>query len=222
MVRFERVLLTVGLMVTSSGVALAQHEGYHDAAGIQAVLLTNRSVQKELKLDGSQVEKVASLAKDVGAKGRAAALDLKPLPDSERREKMHVLMTAVCAEAMSTLRGVITPEQFKRFDQIVVQQRGIMAFSDVDIQRKLQLTNEQKDRLHGLAMDLHRQMRSLSQNASADKMSEVHEQGTVLQRKALDQAVATLTAEQRTTWKELVGDHFDVKFEGRPATSVAR
>ncbi len=37
---------------------------------------------------------------------------------------------------------------------------------------------------------------------------EVHEQGMVLHRKALDQAVATLTAEQRTTWTELTGDHF--------------
>jgi hypothetical protein len=187
-----------------------------------AALLTNRSVQKELKLNGAQVENVASLAKDVAAKGRAAALEFKALPDSERREKMQVLMTAVCAEAMSTLRDVITAEQFKRFDQIVLQQRGIMAFADVDIQGKLQLTSEQKDRLHGLAMDLHGQMRSLSQNASAEKMREVHEQGMVLHHKALDQAVATLTAEQRTTWMELTGDHFDVKFEGRLATAVAR
>jgi hypothetical protein len=222
MVRFEKVLLTVGLVVTTTGVVRAQHEGHHDAAGIQAALLTNRSVQKELKLNGAQVEIVASLAKDVAAKGRAAALEFKALPDSERREKMQVLMTAVCAEAMSTLRDVITAEQFKRFDQIVLQQRGIMAFADVDIQGKLQLTSEQKDRLHGLAMDLHGQMRSLSQNAGAEKMREVHEQGMVLHRKAFDQAVATLTAEQRTTWTELTGDHFDVKFEGRPATAVAR
>jgi hypothetical protein len=167
-------------------------------------------------------EKVASLAKDVAAKGRAAAHEFRALPDSEQREKMHALMTSVCADAMSTLRGVFTAEQFKRYDQIVLQQRGIMAFSDVDIQGKLRLTGEQKDRLHGLAIDLHGKMRSLSQNASAEKMGEVHEQGMVLHRKALDQAVAMLTAEQRTTWKELTGDHFDVKFEGHPATSVAR
>jgi hypothetical protein len=222
MVRFDRLFLTIGLVVTATGVARAQHPAHHDAAGIQAALLTNRSVQKELKLDEAQVEKVASLAKDVAAKGRAAALEFKALPDSERREKMHALMTSVCAEAMSTLRGVFTAEQFKRYDQIVLQQRGIMAFSDVDIQGKLRLTGEQKDRLHGLAIDLHGKMRSLSQNASAEKMGEVHEQGMVLHRKALDQAVAMLTAEQRTTWKELTGDHFDVKFEGLPATSVAR
>jgi hypothetical protein len=222
MVRFERVLLTVGLVVTTTGVVRAQHEGHHDAAGIQAALLTNRSVQKELKLDRAQVEKVAIVAKDVAAKGRAASEEFKALPESERREKMHGLMTAACAEATSTLRGVFTAEQFKRYDQIVMQQRGIMAFADVDIQGKLKLTGEQKDRIHGLAMDLHGQMRLLSQNASAEKMSEVHEQGIVLHRKVLDQAVATLTAEQRTTWKELVGDHFDVKFEGHPATSVAR
>jgi hypothetical protein len=104
MVRFDRLFLTIGLVVTATGVARAQHPAHHDAAGIQAALLTNRSVQKELKLDEAQVEKVASLAKDVAARGRAAALEFKALPDSERREKMHALTTSVCAEAMSTLR----------------------------------------------------------------------------------------------------------------------
>ncbi len=36
MVRFEKVLLTVGLVVTTTGVVRAQHDGHHDAAGIQA------------------------------------------------------------------------------------------------------------------------------------------------------------------------------------------
>jgi hypothetical protein len=221
MCRFERVLLTIGVMVLATSAVRAQHPGHYDAAGIRAALLTNKSVQKELKLDESQAEKVATLAKDVAAKGRAAAAELKALPESERRERMHKLMTATCAEAMSTLRGVLTAEQFKRYEQIVLQQRGIMAFADPDIQKDLKLTDAQKDRVHELAKSLHGQMRELSQNVSPDKMAEVHEQGMVLHRKALDQAVAILSAEQKTTWNELSGESFAVKFEGHPA-SVTR
>ena len=45
-------------------------------------------------------------------------------------------------------------------------------------------------------MDLHGPMHALSQNPSALKMNEVHEQRTVLKRSVVDQTVATLIAEQ--------------------------
>jgi LTXXQ motif family protein len=216
--RFEKMLLTVGLVLTATGAVRAQHPGHHDAAGIQAALLTNKSVQKELKLDGAQSEKVKTLANDVAAKGRAAVAKFKDLPESERREKMHELMTATCADAMTTLRGVLTAEQFKRYEQIVLQQRGMMAFADSEIQKNLKLTDVQKGRLHNLANDFHGQMRELSQSVSPANMAEVHEQGTAVQRKALDHAVAALSAEQKVAWKELVGEPFEVKFEGHPAS----
>ncbi len=215
--RFEKVLLAAGLVLAATGAVRAQRSGHHDAAGIQAALLTNKSVQKELKLDVAQSEKIKTLAKHVAAKGRAAVAEYKDLPESERREKMHELMTATCAEAMTTLRGDLTAEQFKRYEQIVLQQRGIMAFADPEIQRTLKLTDVQKDGLHNLAKVFHGQMRELSQSVSPANMAEVHAQGMALQRKALDNAVAALSAEQKATWKELVGEYFEVKFEGHPA-----
>jgi hypothetical protein len=215
--RNESLLLTVGLLVMATGVVRAQHPDHHDAAGIRAALLTNKGVQRELKLDESQAEKVATLAKDVAAKGRAAAEEFKALPAAERREKMHGVMTATCAKAMESLRGVLTAEQTKRYEQIVLQQRGIMAFADPEIQKDLRLTDAQKDRIHDLAMDLHGQMRNLTQSVSPEKMAEVHEQAMALHRKALDRAVTVLSAEQKATWKEMVGKSFEVKMEGHPA-----
>jgi hypothetical protein len=134
---------------------------------------------------------------------------------------MHGLMTATCAKAMETLRGVLTAEQFKRYEQIVLQQRGIMAFADAEIQKALRLTDAQKARVHDLAMDLHGQMRDLTRSVSPEKMAEVHERAMALHHKTLDRALAILSAEQKATWKELVGKSFEVKIEGHPA-SVAR
>jgi hypothetical protein len=219
--RFESLMLTVGLVVTATGAVRAQHPGHHDAAGIQAALLTNKGVQRELKLNGTQSEKVAKLAADVAAKGHAAAQEFQGLPEAERRQKMSALMTATCNEAMSTLRGLLTTEQSRRYDQIVLQQQGIMAFADPVIEGKLKLSGEQKERLRDLARGFHDEMRTLSRSASPGTMSEVHERGMALHRKALDQAVALLSTEQKATWKELAGEPFEVKFEGHPA-SVTR
>jgi hypothetical protein len=48
-------------------------------------------------------------------------------------------------------------------------------------------------------------------------MAEVHGQAMALHRKALDRAVTVLSAEQKATWKEMVGKSFEVKMEGHPA-----
>jgi predicted negative regulator of RcsB-dependent stress response len=215
--RCESLLLIVGLAVTATGAVRAQHPDHHGAAGIRAALLTNESVQRELKLDDSQVERVATLAKEVVARGRAAAEEFKDLAASERREKMHGVMTETCAKAMKTLHEVLTAEQVKRYEQIVLQQLGIMAFADPEIQEKLKLTDAQKERVHEVAMDLHGRMRDLPQSISPEKMAEVHEQALALHRKALDQALTCLSAEQRATWKEMVGKSFEVKLGGHPS-----
>jgi hypothetical protein len=205
------------LLVWANGAASAQHSTYYDLGGIQAAMLTNRDVQRELKLDKPQTEKVVTLVAAVAAKGREGAKEFQALAKSERRLKMHRLMTVACEEAMTTLRGIFTPEQYKRFDQIVLQQRGIMAFTDPEIQGKLKLTAEQKSQVQEVAHGVHAQLRELSQNASPDKMEKVHEDGMALYRRAADQAIALLSVDQRATWIELTGDRFDVKFESHPA-----
>ena len=218
--RTGTAILAAALWVSATGGVWAQPAGHHDEAGIRAALLTNRSVQHALKLDAAQAEKVARLAKDVAAKGRAAAKEFGALPEAERIEKMHGVMTATCKEAMGTLRGLLSAEQYKRYDQIVLQQRGIMAFADPEIQEKLKLTREQKGRIHELAKGLHGQMLELAHNASPGKIEELHEQGLVLHWKAIDQAVAVLGDDQQATWKELIGDRFDVKLEDHPASNA--
>jgi hypothetical protein len=216
--RFEKALLPmIGILMSTVGVARAQHSAHYDTVGIQAAILTNRGVQRELKLDEAQSEKVEKLVAEVAAKGRAAAKEFQALSKSERRLKLHTLMTEACEEAMTHLRGIFTAEQYKRFDQIVLQQRGIMAFAAPEIQGKLKLSDDQKERVHNLAGGVHGQLLDLSKNASPGKMEEVHEQGLALSRKASDQIVALLSADQKATWNKLTGDRFDVKFESHPA-----
>jgi hypothetical protein len=217
---FGKVLLTIGILMSAAVVARAQHSSHLDTSGIQAAILTNRGVQRELKLDEAQSEKVEKIAAEVAAKGRAAAKEYQALSKTVRRQKMHKLMTEACEEAMTAVRGIFTAEQSKRFDQIVLQQRGVMAFADPEIEAKLKLTDDQKDRVIELAGGLHAQLLELSKTASPGKMEDVHEQGLALSRKIADQIVSLLDTDQKATWNKLTGDRFDVKFESPPAAAA--
>lgn len=204
-----------------NGHGLHQHSAHYDLGGIQAAVLTNKGVQRELKLNDVQADRVATLVAEVAVRGREGAKALESLPQAERRLKMHNLMTEACEEAMTTLRGIFTPEQYKRFDQIVLQQRGIMGFTDAEIQTRLKLNAEQRNQVTTLAGSFHTRLQELSRNASADSIKKVHDEGMALYQKAAEEAVALLNDGQKATWKELIGERFDFRLEGRAASGQA-
>jgi hypothetical protein len=219
--RLRGIVLGIALAVWLAGATKAQDiPGHHSMAGMQAAILTNRSVQRELKLDKAQTEKVANVAAEVTSKARAAAKEFEGLGEAERRDRMHVLMTAVCKDAMTTVRDIFSTEQFLRYEQIALQQRGLMAFADPEIQKKLKLSTEQKQRAHELARTLHDQVRELSRTTTPGKTGEAHAQGLALQLKGVNDVVATFNPDQKAIWKTLIGERFEITFEGRPSPAV--
>src|SRR5579864_22936 len=126
-----KLALSVGVVVLMSGPALAQRPGGGMMGmGGGAQLLSNTGVQKELKLDSAQTEKVAKYVEETMAKRREQFQKIQDLPQEERGEKMQELRRTANVETQKALRDLLKPEQIKRFNQIELQQRGIMAFSD--------------------------------------------------------------------------------------------
>ena len=218
--RTGTALLTAALMIATTGGVWAQPAGHYDEGGIRAALLTNRSVQLALKLDAGQSEQVTKLAKDVAAKGRAAAREFGTLTEAERREKMHGMMTATCKEAMGALCGISRPHSTGATTRSSCSKAGSWRSPIPKSRGSSSCTREQKGRIHDLAKELHGQMVELAHKASPGKMEDLHDQGLVLHWKAIDQATALLNADQRATWKSLIGDRFDIKVEDRQASDA--
>src|SRR5262249_19000190 len=97
---------------------------------------------------------------------------------------------------------------------ISLQQRGVQAFMDSEVEKKLKLTGEQKDKLKTIQEDATKEMREIFQNAGADRAAAMEKIRT-LRKESLDKASGVLTDEQKKTWKDMTGEPFEVRFERR-------
>jgi Spy/CpxP family protein refolding chaperone len=223
---FGKTVLAVGLVVLTAAPAWAQQGkgrggfGLRGGAGGGAMLLNNKGVQKELKVTDEQASKLDTLATELRDKGREDFQKLRDLSPDERREKMREITQTQHAALMKGLTEILKPDQIARFEQIQVQAAGPAAFEMPRVREKLKLTDDQKSKIREIEQDSAGAMREAFQGFQDDRegtMKKIAE----LRKQTSDKIHAVLTDEQKSTWKELTGAPFEVRFEGggrrRPA-----
>src|SRR5687767_3106180 len=97
---FGIMALTLGMAVTIAAPVQAQGFRGRGFGGGGYALLSNKSVQQELKLEAAQAEKVSKIVSDINAKTREKIQDI---PQEERREKVAELMRASNEEAKAAV-----------------------------------------------------------------------------------------------------------------------
>jgi Spy/CpxP family protein refolding chaperone len=211
--------LSLGVAALLATPAQAQNRGFgfFGGGGGGLMLLTNQGVQKELKLDSQQTEKVEQVAKDIREKHASDFENIRGLDPAERRDKMTELNKTITAEVDKALADALKPEQTKRFSQIRLQQYGLQAFADSKVQEKLNLTDGQKNKIRGIEEDSREKMREIFQNAGGDPQEKAAagRKFMALRKESLEKALGVFTSEQKTTWKELTGEPFEVQFQRR-------
>jgi hypothetical protein len=173
-------------------------------------LLTNGGVQKELKMDKDQVEKVTQAVTKF-RDDHKDELDKVRDPNLSREERAEV-MKKVSEASQKMLADVLKPEQRKRLRQIQLQQQGIIAFADPEVLKALNLTDEQKEKLKAVNDEARQKMQDIFQKAAGDRQ-EAMKQMAELRKENLASAMKILTDEQKKSWKELTGEPFEVKYE---------
>jgi len=212
---FRKLVLTLGAVALMAAPAFAQGRGGGGMfGGGPGALLSNKGVQKELKLDDEQVKKVETLSTELREKMTGLREKLQDVPQEERGEKMRELMKPINDDMKKSLAGILKPEQVKRLDQIQLQQQGVNAFADPETAKKLNLTDEQKDKLKGIVEDHRSQQRELFQGFQNDRegtMKKIQD----LNKETMGKVTGLLTADQKATWKEMTGEPFTVQFQQR-------
>jgi hypothetical protein len=177
-----------------------------------AMLLSNTSVQQELKLDATQVDKAKALATKIREKVTAATSGLE---GQEKFAKMREMGKELNDEANKVAKEFLAPEQVKRLHQIQHQVQGAQAFTDEHVQSKLKLTDSQKSDIDAVVQASNTEMRELFQNMQSDPEG-TRAKITQHRKDTLAKIEAKLTDEQKTTYKEMLGAPFEIKFEPRP------
>jgi len=177
-----------------------------------AGLLNNESVQKELKLDSEQVDKIKAAIAKVRQQHEEDFTKLRDLDQEEQRTKRQELTKTVSEELLKSAGGILTPDQVKRLKQIDLQQAGTRAFTRADVEKGLNLTADQKEKIKAISEDAAKEMNELRQagggQGNREKMTELRNQTN-------GKIQAVLTDDQKKTWKEMTGEPFQIQRGGR-------
>jgi Spy/CpxP family protein refolding chaperone len=209
---FLKLAAALGLAACISTPALAQGRGgfgMMGGGGNTLQLLSNKSVQKELKLTDEQIEKATKASTEAREKNRERFQELQNVDQAERQEKMTAMMREMATESKKVSDEILKPEQAKRLDQITLQVQGYRAFSNPETQSKLKLTDEQKNKIKDMGQEAQDQMREIFQaGGQGGDRAEMQKKMTAFTKELNDKAAALLTSEQKATWKELTGEPF--------------
>ncbi len=214
----SKTIVALGLAALMAGPALAQQGrggGRGFGGGGLGMLLGNASVQQELKLDATQIEKAKGVAEKAREKFTASRESLQSLQGEERFKKMAELNKEANEEANKSISAFLSKDQVHRLHQIQHQVQGAAAFAEEHVATKLKLTETQKSDIAAIVQASNTEMRSLYQNMQSDpegtraKLAE-HRKET------LAKVESKLTDQQKTAYKEMLGAPFEIKYEPRP------
>ena len=177
-------------------------------------LLSNKSVQKELKLTDDQIEKAKAAATEQREKVMEKFQELRDLEPAEQQVKRTALMKEMATDSKKVTDALLKPEQAKRFVQISLQTQGVGAFMDEATQAKLKMTDEQKNKLKDIGEESGKQMMELREMFQSDRDGAM-KKGAEIRKATTEKATAVLTADQKATWKEMTGEPFTLVVEPR-------
>jgi len=165
-------------------------------------LLTQPAVQQDLKLSDEQVKAIAALTEN-----RREPPWLHHNGDDHAED--FGAKERACFE-------VLRPEQAKRLRQVVWQRRGAHAFADPDVADALQLTPEQRQRIHKIEEDSWRAFWLAGQ--FRDRRPDAGKRPDGFWKGVSDRLLAVLTDEQKARWKEMLGEPFqgEIRFGPPP------
>jgi len=213
----SKTIVALGLVALMAGPALAQQGrggggGRGFGGGGIGMLLSNASVQHELKLDATQIEKAKELADKAREKFTASRESLQSLQGEERFKKMAELNKEANEEANKAVGAFLSKDQVHRLHQIHHQVQGAQAFTEEHVQTKLKLTDAQKSEIAAINTEAREKMGAIFRDSQGDREAAMAKT-TELRKETLAKVEAKLTAAQKTTYKEMPGAPFEIKFE---------
>jgi len=219
--------LAVALFALVVSPVLAQRQpGPGAGFGGQGIgtLVTNKSVQEELKLTEEQVTALKTAGEGVREKFKA---DLDKAREGKDREKMTELFKTMSEESNKVMTKAVAehlkPEQAKRLKQIELQVAGTRALTREDVQKELKLSEKQVGEIKAIGEEAQKDVTDLFKDAGGDrtKMQEARTKIQAIQKESAEKAMGKLSAEQKTHWQEMTGAKFELKQGGgRPRPNL--
>jgi Spy/CpxP family protein refolding chaperone len=184
-------------------------------------LVTNKSVQEELKVTDEQKEKLTKWSAEASAKQREKMQELFQGGGGDRPDpaKMQEAMAKMSAEQMEEVGKVLKDDQTKRLKQVMLQIQGVNAFATKPVQEGLKLTDDQKSTITEIIGAMRAEQREMFQGGGGGGrgdpavQAENAKKRTEMAKKYMEKVSAQLKDDQKKSWEEMTGKPFDYKPE---------
>lgn len=204
-------VLAVGMVA----IVHAQGGGF---GGGPTFLVSNKAVQEDLKLTEEQATKLKDWGKEFGKKAqeiykeKGVEFKFGTQPTPEQREKMAAATAEVNKLAYKELGDILKKEQVERVKQIARQQMNVRALTDAEVVAALKLSDSQKSTVKGITGDYDKEAAEIRKESKSKfgLDDETRKKLTKLQKEAMGKFTDALDDGQKTTWKGLIGESFDL------------
>ena len=194
---FLKAALALSTLAVGTVVARPDEPIVPEGTTVQLLLLRQKSVQQELKLDPAVVQKVMEFTnKEADEYGKALKLS-----EQERQKLVEELEKA----NKKFLEENLTAEQRKRLDQITLQVTGLQQLNRPEVARALKLTDEQQKKFAEMKKAADKELEGIF---GAKKDPGRNEKLAKLRERIDKQIEEALTDEQKTKVQELIGERF--------------
>jgi RNA polymerase sigma factor (sigma-70 family) len=171
---------------------------------VEPAFLDDAHVQRELGLAEEQIEKIDKIVADVSAKNQD--------------EPYRNYFTKVATDVAKALPDVLTAEQVRRLKQIQLQEKGMDAFADPEVNQALKLTDEQKKTIQTVREAARKALAGQERDRGKKKQTpeEKQQRELAVSFPTRDLIVDGLEDEQKKAWRELIGE----PFQRRPSNRI--
>jgi Spy/CpxP family protein refolding chaperone len=228
----SKLVLAAALAAGMAGAATAQPPGggrqggmagmMGGGANVYGLLATNKDLIEELKISDEQKAKLLEVGKAAREKMTGSFGRFNPDATDEERKAMREKMEKMMAEVRADYEKVLDDKQKARVKQITYQAMGVSAYGNKDVQEALKFTDDQKESVKGMMDEFLKERGELMRGAFGDrgaggdreemqkKMEEMRKKTTALGKEYAEKIEAKMTDAQKSEWKKLQGDKFDV------------
>ena len=220
-----RMILVAAMAVATLGTVSAQRQGGGGGGFVLSaynVVGTSEDLQKELKISDEQKTKLKEAMEPINKKRTelfARGQGGQQQTDEQRKESTEK-RAKLAEETKAAVGTVLNAEQTKRIGQIDYQMMGMAAYSNAEVQKKMSFTDDQKEKVKATVEayqkdreELNKDMPPRSQQPSDEdkkKRADVTKKIAALSKEAQDKIVESLTADQKKTWTDIIGEKIDV------------